>query len=243
MYDLVKNLGVKTFSFRSIPANTDVAAAVKQCGVCVADLSGCHVNYNAPENWPETLAAYRDAGVLISGIGVVTVSPDDAHNRPFFEFARLAGCGVVSVTFDPEGHETTLARVEALAEEYGVRAAIHNHGGYHWLGNSTILRYLFKHTSPRIGLCLDTAWCMQSGEDPVKWLEEFGGRLYGIHFKDFTFTPGGKAEDTVVGEGALDLPNVLARFRGLDFTGSAVVEYEGADPVAASAASVANILR
>ena len=243
MYSLNTHLGIKTFSFRSIPANPDVAEAVKRCGVRTADLSGCHVNYAKPESWPEVLAAYRDAGVRISGIGVVGTSPAENKNRPFFEFARQAGCGVISVTFPPEEHEATIGVLEKLSEEYGIRVAIHNHGGYDWLGNSTILRYVFARTSLRIGLCLDTAWCMQAGENPVAWLDEFGGRLHGIHFKDFTFSPGGKPDDTVVGSGALELPELLARFRNLDFTGSAVVEYEGNDPVAASAESVQNILR
>ena len=243
MDSLTAYLGIKTYSFRSIPANPDVAAAVKECGVRTADLSGCHVNYAKPRSWPDVIAAYHDAGVHLSGIGVAGCSPDEEKNRPFFEFARLAGCGVVSVTFPPEEHEMTLKILEALSEEYGLRVAIHNHGGYDWLGNSTILRYIFARTSSRIGLCLDTAWCMQSGENPVAWLEEFGRRLSGIHFKDFTFAPDGTARDTVVGEGALHLPELLARFRALDFSGSAVVEYEGDDPVAASAASVRNILR
>ena len=42
MDSLTAYLGIKTYSFRSIPANPDVAAAVKECGVRTADLPFSH---------------------------------------------------------------------------------------------------------------------------------------------------------------------------------------------------------
>ncbi len=241
MFDLDRKIGIKSFSFRHVAENREVAAIARRCGVNAVDLSGCHVNYDTPESWPAVIAAYRDAGVAITGIGVVMAEPDEARNRRFFEFAKAAGAGVVSVSFKPEKFQETLSSLTRLSEEYGIAVAIHNHGGYDWLGNQTILQFIFDQTSERIGLCLDTAWAIQARENPVKWLEIFGSRLYAIHFKDFLFEPKGKTYDTVVGEGALDLPEVLKMFRQLDFQGSAVVEYEGASPEEATAASVRNL--
>jgi len=241
MYDLASEIGVKSFSFRLIPDNADVAAVALRCGVSTVDLSGCHVDYDAPQSWPGVIASYRDAGVRLPGIGVVYTRPDEAWNRRFFEFARQAEAKLISFSFPPEEHEKTLRLMEQLAEEYGVRLAIHNHGGYDWLGDHAILEYIFKRSSKSVGLCLDTAWCMQAGEDPVKWLELFGERLYGIHFKDFRFQLDGKPQDTVVGEGSLDLPAFVARLKTLDFNGSAVVEYEGENPEERAAASIARI--
>ncbi|MPM91754.1 hypothetical protein SDC9_138888 [bioreactor metagenome] len=204
------------------------------------DLSGTHVNYDEPGNWPTVVESYRKAGVRLPGIGVVYARPDETWNRRFFDFAREAEARLVSFSLPPDGHEETLRGMERLSEEYGIRIAIHNHGGYDWLGSRAMLDYVFKH-HPSVGLCLDTAWCIQAGEDPVKWLELFGGRLAGIHFKDFRFDPAGKWHDTAVGEGALDLPAFLARFRALEFSGPAVVEYEGENPEEYTARSVANI--
>jgi sugar phosphate isomerase/epimerase len=65
---------------------------------------------------------------------------------------------------------------------------VHNHGGKHWLGSSEALSYLFGRSSPRIGLCLDTAWCFDSGEDPLQWTEKFADRLVTVHLKDFVYT-------------------------------------------------------
>lgn len=240
-FDLARELGVKSYSFRHIKDNADVAAAVVRCKSNGIDLSACHVNYDDAAQQEQALAAYRAAGVRVSGIGVVGLRPDAAWNRRFFEFARRAGCGVVSFSCDPDGYEETLRSAEKLCEEFGVRGAIHNHGGRHWLGNAAMLDYVFRRTSARIGLCIDTAWCLQAGDSPVAWLEKFGARLYGVHLKDFVFTEKGQCHDTVVGRGALDLPAFLKVFKTLPFTGSAVVEYEGEDAVEATARCVESI--
>lgn len=230
-FDLDARLGVKSYSFRHIKENSAVAAAVKQCAVNGIDLSACHVDYDDPVQQERVIAAYRDAGVTISGIGVVTLKNDEAFNRRFFDFARRAGCTLVSCSLDIDAYEDTLRNVRVLCDGYGMRIAIHNHGGKHWLGNSTMLDYLFRRTGPEVGLCLDTAWCIQAGESPLTWVERFGDRLYGLHLKDFTFAPDGSPHDTVVGDGALDLPAFLKALRTAPALESVVVEYEGDDAV------------
>ncbi|HSI85687.1 MAG TPA: sugar phosphate isomerase/epimerase family protein [Candidatus Methylacidiphilales bacterium] len=241
MFDLYNQLGIKSYSFRHIKENADVAAAVKECGVNAIDLSACHINYDDVAQQEQAIATYKEAGVSIVGIGVVGLKNDEAFNRRYFEFAKRAGCGVVSCSFDPQDHDAILAMVDRFTGEYGVRAAIHNHGGYHWMGNASILKYLFARTSNRIGLCIDTAWCLQAGEKPLAWLDTFGDRLYAIHFKDFEFARTGGTRDTIVGDGALDLPAFLEKFLALPFEGPAVVEYEGSDSVVQSAKCVAAI--
>lgn len=237
-YDLARNLGVKSYSFRHIADNAEVAAAVSRCGCSAIDLSACHVNYDDPAQQERAIATYREAGVRILGNGVVHMRNDAAHNRRFFEFARRAGCSVVSCVFPLTDHEAILRDLEKHCAVYGMRIAIHNHGGNDWLGNAHALDYVFGRTSSAIGLCLDTAWCIQAGGDPVQWLEKFGPRLHALHLKDFTFDQDGRHRDTIVGEGALRLPAFLKAFRALPFDGSAVVEYEGDDAVDATARCV-----
>ncbi len=106
-----------------------------------------------------------------------------------------------------------------------------------------MLDYVFRRTGPAVGLCLDTAWSLHAGENPLTWLEKFGDRVYGLHLKDFVFDPKGQVSDTVVGAGALDLPAFLKAFGSLPFTGSAVVEYEGSDAIEATRLSVEAIRR
>ncbi|MBQ9503064.1 MAG: sugar phosphate isomerase/epimerase [Lentisphaeria bacterium] len=242
MFDLKKNIGIKTFSFREIKDNAACAETILRCGSTVADLSGAHVNYDDPSGWESVIAAYRSRGVDIVGIGAVSMHPEEDWNRRYFEFCRKSGAKLVTFSFPMEDWEKSAASVEKLSEEYHIPAAIHNHGGYDWLGNSTALGYVFKRTSPRIGLCLDTAWCLHiEREDPVGWMKKFKDRIYGFHFKDFLWEPRGKHRDTVVGEGALDLPGVLAAFKELPHVRCAVLEYEGKDAEESTRRSIANI--
>jgi sugar phosphate isomerase/epimerase len=133
----------------------------------------------------------------------------------------------MSCDFAPEGVPAAFDLADDLAEEYGIKLAIHNHGGRHWLGNSQTLRSILGMTGDQIGLCLDTAWALDAGENPLKMIEEFGPRLYGIHIKDFVFDRARKPEDVVVGSGNLDLARLLSTLETANFNGYAVLEYEG----------------
>ncbi|AHF92064.1 sugar phosphate isomerase [Opitutaceae bacterium TAV5] len=240
-FDLARKLGIKTYSFRTIKEIPDLIAAVKKCGVDGVDLSACHVNYDDVAEQEKLIGLCRESGIRISGIGVTNLKNDEAFNRRFFAFAQRSQCGLVSCSFEPQDHETVIKMVERFCGEYGVHAAIHNHGGRHWLGNPTALRYVFEKCSKQVGLCLDTAWCLQAAGNPMEWLDMFGERLYGVHFKDLAFTREGKCQDVVVGQGALDLPAFIEKFRKLPFDGSVVVEFEGEDPVEQSARCVTAI--
>jgi sugar phosphate isomerase/epimerase len=98
-----------------------------------------------------------------------------------------------------------------------------------------MLQHVFANTNDRIGLCLDTAWALDAGEDPLFLIEKFAKRLYGLHLKDFVFDRARKPQDVVVGTGNLDLKKISAALAQANFSGFAVLEYEGepANPVPA----------
>ena len=80
--------------------------------------------------------------------------------------------------------------VAKLCDEFDVRIGIHCHGGYMFGGSPDVLEFLLKLGGPKIGLNLDTAWCMQIGPNgnPIQWVrEKFKGRIFGVHYKDFVF--------------------------------------------------------
>jgi sugar phosphate isomerase/epimerase len=64
---------------------------------------------------------------------------------------------------------------------------------------------------------------------PVEWAKRFAGKIYGIHYKDFTFEKNAQWKDVVVGTGNLDLPAFVNALKAANFDGMAVIEYE-ADP-------------
>ncbi|MDD5697982.1 MAG: TIM barrel protein [Victivallaceae bacterium] len=127
---------------------------------------------------------YTDAGIKISSFGVNRFTGDEKAARQVFDFAKAAGFSAISADLAEGG----LAVAEKLCEEYGKKIAIHNHGRKHELGSVRALESLFSKSSPNIGLCLDTAWMLDSGEDPVAIAEKFKDRLYGLHLKDFILT-------------------------------------------------------
>lgn len=227
MKDLKEELGVQSFCFRNYKTNEEVADCVKQIGLKKIEPCSVHVDFNDVSVYQEAIDAYQNNGVEIVSMGVVQLSNNEDEIKPYFEFAKKAGLSHISISFHPDDMDETLKLAEEMAEEYDLYLGIHNHGGHHWLGNCQMLRSIFKKTGKRIGLCLDTAWALDAGEDPVEMAREFFDRLYCIHFKDFLFDRTGKEEDVVVGTGNLDLAALVDLLNENDYQGISILEYEG----------------
>ncbi len=227
MENIKKELGVQSYCFRNYKKNKDVANCVKDIGLERIELCGVHVDFNDQDSFDKVINTYRDAGVDIVSIGVVQLTAEESEIRPYFEFANKAGLKHISVSFQPEGMEEVLELANKMAEEYDVFLGIHNHGGHHWLGNSQMLKAVFSKAGSRIGLCLDTAWALDAGEDPIKMAREFYDRLYCVHFKDFNFDNSGEPEDVIVGTGNLDLKDLIDLLEENDYQGISILEYEG----------------
>lgn len=228
-------LAIQSFCFRGFGENSAVIKALKACGCDAVELSAVHADFNDPDGFSAIIGQYHGAGIDIISIGVEAMGNNEAAERKRFEFVKQCGAGHMSVDFDPDSIPASYRTAERLAEEYDITLGIHNHGGRHWLGSSRMLAHVFANTSERIGLCLDTAWALDSGEDPVAMVEQFGDRVHSLHFKDFVFDRARKPEDVVVGEGNLDLPGLLKALDNVGFEGPAILEYEGDvdDPVPA----------
>lgn len=222
-------LGVQTYCFRAFTRNEDVVAAVKECGLSQVELSGVHVDVDEEAERGRVLEIYRAADIDVVGFGVVALSQDERSLRNTFQFVKEAGAQVVSVDFPYDDFKAVARLAEKLAEEFDLYLAIHNHGRRHWLGSAATLDRIFAETSDRIGLCLDTAWALDSGEDPVEMATRFRKRLYMIHLKDFVFDRAGKPSDVIVGQGNLDLPALFDLLKQTSFNHPLVLEYEG-DP-------------
>jgi len=227
MIDIKTQLGAQSYCFRHFKENAQVIENLKACGLDKIELCGVHADFNAPETFDGVLQQYSDGGVEIVSIGVQGFNNNPETERNFFEFARRAGAKYISCSFNVDSAPHGFESADKLAAEYGIKLAIHNHGGHDWLGNAGMLGKVFSMTSENIGLCLDTAWALQAGENPLEWVEKFGTRLYGVHIKDFVFDRAGKGEDVVVGTGNLDLPQLLKNLDAVNFQGFAVLEYEG----------------
>ena len=237
---MTDKLGVQSYCYRGIKDLPGLIAAVKATGVDRIELCGVHADFSKREQHAKVIETLRKGGIRIVSIGVNGIGHDEATIRPSFDFLKAAGAKNMSISFDINAQPNCFRLAEKLAEEYDVRLGIHNHGGYDWLGSQTALAWVFKQTSQRIGLSLDTAWAMQTGRDVLGYVEQFGERLVLVHIKDFTFDRAGRWQDVVAGTGNLDLGKLKAALDKVGFTGELVIEYEGdvSNPVPALQACV-----
>jgi sugar phosphate isomerase/epimerase len=237
---LIDRIGVQSYCFRSIKDLPALGKAVKACGLERLELCGVHADFQKPETFAAAIATLRQGGVTVVSTGVNGIGPDAARARPMFEFLKACGAKHMSVSFGIQDVPAAFRVAEQLAEEFGVQLGIHNHGGYNWLGSVEALSWVFKQTSPRIGLCLDTAWAMQTGTDVMRYVEQFAPRLHAVHVKDFVFDRAGRWTDVVAGVGNLDLAKLRDALRKLGFQGEVIIEYEGDvnNPVPSVAACV-----
>lgn len=223
------NFGVQSWCFRHYKDNPTVADKVKEIGVSSIELCGVHADFADPSGFSDVVKTYKDKGVDIVSIGVQTFTGKDVEKK-WFECAAMAGATHISAHFNVDTFATAVPQTAAMAKDFGIRVGIHCHGGYQFGGSPDILDHLTSLGSGQIGLCIDTAWCMQIGPhrgDPVAWVERYGDLVFGVHYKDFTFGADAAWRDVVVGTGTLDLPAFVAALEAANFNGMAVLEYEG----------------
>ncbi|EDY81522.1 AP endonuclease, family 2 [Verrucomicrobiia bacterium DG1235] len=228
---ILNHLAVQSYCFREFKDNAEVAAKVREIGLESIEVCEIHADFQNLTTWRDTIKTYEDAGVSIISIGVQTFDGADS-DESFFECAAAAGAKHISAHFKVGTFAKAISQVKSWSDKYDIKVGIHCHGGYMFGGSPDVLDTLIGLGTPQIGLCMDTAWAMQIGPkhgNPIEWAQKYAGQLYGIHFKDFTFDRDAMWKDTVVGEGNLDLPALLAELETQKFSGVSILEYE-ADP-------------
>jgi len=208
MFDVCTDLAIQSWCFRKFKPVDDLIAQIKKIGLSRVELCGVHANFNDEATFDPTIAKFKAAGITLSGMGVQTFTGEPGDEK-WFIFAQKAGIKMISSSFKLESQPESILKSDFLAQKYGINLGIHNHGGADWLGSPHMLSYVLSKTSPRVGLCLDTAWMLQSGEDPLKMAEKFAPRIYGLHIKDFAFERSGKYDDVIVGTGSLPLAAIM----------------------------------
>ena len=220
--ELYRSLAIQSWCFRCMKTNAEVISALRSCGVSAVELCGVHVNPLAGE-YAKAIKEYADAGIAIASFGVHCFDADVNKGRRIFEFARAAGIKVINATFSPDGLDVA----EKLCEEFRIKVMLHNHGRHDLYGSVHAIEDLLTRSSKNVGLCLDTAWILDSGDDPVEVAKRFRQRLYGLHIKDFVFDRAGRPEDTIVGTGNLNLNSLVALLRETRYDGVLTLEFEG----------------
>ncbi len=217
-------MGLQSYSLRGIgpggkPDLDTALAATKELGLHYWESYPAHI---PPTTDAAALAGFKkkleDAGVAVLGYGVVRFTKNPDAGKKVLDFARQMGIEYLSADPDPASFDT----LDKLVEEYGVNLGIHNHGpGHRWAQIDTIAAAIKDH-NPRIGCCVDTGHFLRSREDPVRAVEVFGPRVYGVHLKDVKDA----TKFTILGEGDLRTSDLLKALARLNYRYGLNLEYE-----------------
>lgn len=222
-------MGLQSYSLRHYKRD-EALAKTKELGVHYWEAYPGHIPSDVATA-AQMKQVTEAAGVDLAGYGVNRFTKDTDANRKLFEFAKAAGIDYLSADPDPDAFDS----LDRLCEEYGVAIGIHPHGPtgggklHRWAKLDTI-RAAIKDHSEKIGLCNDTGHLLRAGEDPVRAVEVFGKRIYGVHLKD---VKDGKTF-TILGQGDLDMPGLFKALAKNDYSYCMALEYEEneADPIA-----------
>jgi sugar phosphate isomerase/epimerase len=217
-------MGLQSYSLRGyrIEGRPDVQKALavtQELGIRYWEAYNDHIPMmGAEQQLAERKRQLKDADVTLIGYGVVHLSKDEVAMRKYFDFARSMGLQYFSANPDPDSFDL----LDKLVEESGVAVGIHNHGpGDRYAKIETIEKAIKDH-HPKIGCCVDTGHFLRSREDPVRAVEVFGKRVYGVHLKDVkdanTFT--------ILGKGDLRTVDLLKALLRNNYEYCLAIEYE-----------------
>ncbi len=168
----------------------------------------------------------QDADITMPNYYVGDFGKTDAERRKMFEFAREMGIR----TFVCEPSAEQFEALTALAREFRINLAIHNHpkdakkADYRNWDPKYLMEAVSKY-GRRLGFCADTGHWGRSGVDPVEGLKTYGPRLIALHLKDLDKkAPEGK--DVVFGTGVNDVKAQLQQLKQQKFSGVIAIEYE-----------------
>lgn len=229
-----RDVGVQSWSFREFKDNQAFCDRLKAVGVSASEICGVHATFDDPAKHQAPIDVFRRNGIRVCSIGVQTFTGNVAVERQWFEFAKAAGARYISAHFKVDSYREAIKAASAMSEIYGIRLALHCHGGYMFGGSADVIDHILKLGGPYVGLNIDTAWCMQAAGKPVEWVKRWPTQIYGVHYKDFVFDRAGKWTETVIGEGNLPLADLVKALEDNAFAGFAVIEYEAEpqDPTA-----------
>jgi inosose dehydratase len=177
-------------------------------------------------------AAERASRTIAAAAGTVLLLID----RPGPERAATAGRSRDARRLDDREWTAmveSLRRCAAVAEEHGLRPAVHPHAGSFIEYEDEIERLL---ADSELALCLDTGHAAYAGIEADRALVAYAPRLAHVHLKDVraeVVARGLAFWDALaagvfcpLGEGAVDLPSVLAALDGIGYVGYATIEQD-----------------
>ncbi len=232
-------LGVASYSLAK-KTPEEVIAILKGLDIQYVSLFRSHCPWDRSADECRAAAKkFTDAGLTVTGSGVIDLPNNEAAVKKAFENAQAAGLPMMVCKPAP----AALPMIERYVKQYDIRLGIHNHGPEDKVYPSPYDAWkVIQPYDKRIGLCIDVGHAARAGTDPVEAIRKCRERLYDIHFKD-TIIPEGQSKEvaTEVGKGHLDIKGMLAALQEINYSHIVAFEYEKRvnDPVPGLTESVA----
>lgn len=121
----------------------------------------------------------------------------------------------------------TLNKANATMKRHGLHAGYHNHD-LEWkpVDGQKPIELLAAGTDKSIMLQLDVGTCLESGNDPVAWIESNPGRIRSLHLKDWSPEKGYRV---LFGEGIAPWRKLFAAAQSKGGVEYYLIEQEGSD--------------
>ncbi len=219
-------LGVATYSLRSLNVD-DTIATLKALRIVNAGVFRNHVPWGGTvEEVRAAAQKFKDAGIALTGTGVINLPNNEVELRKAFENAKAAG--LQTMVCKPE--IAALPLIEKFVKEYDQKLAIHNHGPEDKVFPTPEVAFnAVKSLDARIGLCIDVGHTARDRADPAADIKRFAARVHDIHLKDSIAIPGAMRDVPVeVGAGRMDIPAILKALLAIKYNGVVAFEYEKA---------------
>jgi len=214
-------IGLPTYMFKHYDLDQTIAIARRLAVKYICLRSNLLPMDSSDEKIRRTVAKVKQGGLVPYGGGVIYMRTEAQVNRAF-EYSRTGGFGVISISISPN----LLPLLERKVKQFGIRAAIHNHGpgDKHWPTPQAILARI-KGLDKRIGICHDTGHTQRAGVDPVEATRKTAHRIHDVHLKDVDAAkPGGHS--TELGRGVVDLAGILRVLLKVGYRDVVGIEYE-----------------
>lgn len=140
----------------------------------------------------------------------------------FFEFAKYMDIPVI--TAEPEWAD--LDEFNRLGMKYKIKVALHCHPkptSHYWQPDSMLAA---MNGRKNIGAWPDIGHWARSGVDIQAGLKKLDGKIWGLHLKDIKQFNVVAAEDTLLGQGVCNIPEVMKELKRQKFKGAISLEYE-----------------
>ncbi len=139
----------------------------------------------------------------------------------------LASPGEVKTLDDWKRVAETLNKANQTMEKQGFHAGYHNHQA-EWkpVDGQKPIELLRETLDKSIMLQLDVGTCLETGNDPVAWIEKNPGRIRCIHVKDWSPQKGYRV---LTGEGVAPWKKIFAAAENVGGIEYYLIEQEGSD--------------